>query len=135
MGDLNLDPAKHDHKKKLDTICNKVKKSLLNEITTNNKVQLDHILGIERDGVTIFTTSFVNFVSDHKSVVVRISDSGSKFVDDQRLPKSYEDDVVPMDVDVEESVNDPDTLKMPPPPTPPAKKRRLSQNKAKRTDQ
>ena len=85
--------------------------------------------------MTIYTTSFVNFVSDHKSIAIRISDSGSKFIEDKRLKKSYEDDnITPMDVEVEESVDDPDTLMMPPPPTPPRKKRRLFL-KPKKTDQ
>ena len=135
MGDLNLDPAKHDQKNKLQSICNKVKKSLLNETTTNNKVQLDHILGIEKEGVAIFTTSFVNFISDHKSITIRISGSGSKFVKDQRLPKSYEDDLAEMDVEVESSEEDSDSLKMPPPPTPPTRKRRHSESKAKGRNQ
>ncbi len=121
MGDLNLDPTVHDQKNKLHIICDKLKKSLLEEITTRNNIQLDHILGIKREGVGIFTTSFVNFVSDHKSIIIRISDSDSKFVDDQRLQKSYQD---------------PDTLKMPPPPAPPPrKKQRLGRNKGERRDQ
>ena len=64
-----------------------------------------------------------------------ISGSGSKFVKDQRLPKSYEDDLAEMDVEVVESVEDPDSLKIPPPPTPPSRKRRHSQSKAKATNQ
>ena len=133
MGDLNLDPTVQDQKDKLHIICDKLKKSLLKEITTKNGVQLDHILGIERKGVRTFTTSFVNFISDHKSVVIRISDSDSKFIDDERLPKSYEDDkVTEMEVECEESLDDPDTVSMPPPAAPPPRKKR---NMGKRTDQ
>ncbi len=136
MGDLNLEPTKHDQNNKLQTICNRSKKSLLKEITTKNGVQLDHILGIEKKEVRIFTTSFVNFVSDHKSVMIRISESGSKFIEDQRLEKCYEDDIiVPMDVELEESVDDPDTLKMPPPATPPVKKRKLFMKEKRTTNQ
>ena len=129
MGDFNLEPTVHDQKVKLHIICDQLKHPLLKEITTKNGVQLDHILGIKRNGVEIFTTSFVNFVSDHKSVVIRISHSGSKFADDQRLPKPNEDDIV-TEKEVQESSYDPDTLSMPPPPAPPPrKKRRLSKKK------
>ena len=156
LGDLNLDPTVHDQNSKLNTICDKIKKPLLKEITTKNNVQLDHILGIERKGIRIFTTSFFNFISDHKSIVIRISDSGSKFIDDERLPKCYEDDITNEDIEniesdddiiIEEvediqlpkcheetvndytekdqqSVDDPDTLSMPPPSVPPPRKKR-----------
>ena len=122
MGDLNLDPTVQDQNNKLNIIYDKIKKPLLKEKTTKNNVQLDHILGIERNGVRVFTTSFVNFISDHKSVVIRISDSDSKFIDDNRLPKSYEDGIV-ADVENQQS-NSADYLSMPPPPVPPPRKRR-----------
>ncbi len=125
MGDLNLDATVHDQKNKLHIICDKLKKPLLKEITTKNGVQLDHILGIERKGVGIFTTSFVNFISDHKYVTIRICNSDSKFIDDERLPKSYEDDIVTeMEVEAQESLDDPDTVSMPPPTAPPPRKKK-----------
>ena len=77
----------------------------------------------------------MNFISDHKSITIRISGSGSKFVKDQRLQKSYEDDLAEMDVEVESSEDDSDSLKMPPPPTPPRRKRRHSESKAKGRNQ
>ena len=133
MGDLNLDPTVQEQKNKLLIMCEKNKMPLLKEITTKNNVQLDHILGIERKGMKIFTTSFVNFISDHKSVVIRISDSDSKFIDDERLPKSYEDEIIPdMEVEVHQCLDDPDTVSMPPPTAPPPRKKR---NLGKKADQ
>ena len=130
MGDLNLDPSVQDEKNRLNIICDKIKKPLLKEITTKNNVQLDHILGIERKGVKIFTTSFVNFISDHKSVTIRISDSDSKFIDDERLPKSYENNIVTeMEIEDQESLDDPDTVSMPPPTAPPLRRRRKKTDK------
>ena len=128
MGDLNLDPTVQDEKNKLKIICDKTKKSMLNEITTKNNVQLDHILGIELNGVKIFTTSFVNFISDHKSVLIRISDSDSNFIEDERLPKSNDDDNI-IDKEVEEIQSQDDYLAMPPPSAqPPRKKRKTGKN-------
>ena len=123
MGDLNLDPTVQDEKNKLKIICDKTKKSMLNEITTKNNVQLDHILGIELNGVKIFTTSFVNFISDHKSVLIRISDSDSNFIEDERLPKSNDDDNI-IDKEVEEIQSQDDYIAMTPPSAPPPRKKR-----------
>ena len=89
LGDLNLDPKISVQRDKLSTICGQDKTSLLNEATTKNNNQLDHILGVQKDGVTVFTTSFMNFVSDHKSTTIRISLPGSGFVEDPRLPKTF----------------------------------------------
>ena len=52
----------------------KKKKVLLDEITTNNGKQLDHILGKEKAGVVTFTTAFFNFISDHKTITMRLGD-------------------------------------------------------------
>ena len=95
MGDLNLDPCVQDQKNKISIICGQSKISLLNETTTKNKRQLDHILGVKGKNVTIFTTSFHNFVSDHKAVTMRISVSGDKFVEDQRLQVNIKDLINP----------------------------------------
>jgi hypothetical protein len=90
LGDLNLDPNVSEQLNKIHIICGPEKMSLLNEVTTKNKRQLDHILGPKGDGVAIFTTSFTNFVSDHKSTTMRISLSGAHFVEDPRLPMTEE---------------------------------------------
>jgi hypothetical protein len=92
LGDLNLDPNVPDQKRKILIICAQDRKPLLIEITTKNDKQLDHILGPERVGVKIFTTSFMNFVSDHKAITMRISLSGAGFVEDPRLPMTSEPD-------------------------------------------
>ena len=86
MGDLNLDQNVLDQKNKLQTVCG-LKNPLLKETTTKNNNQLDHILGIQRKGVRIFTTSYTNLAADHKSIILRISENGANFVDDQRLPR------------------------------------------------
>jgi len=88
LGDLNLDTNIPLHREKISKLCSDGKTSLLDEITTKNNNQLDHILGIQRDNLPVFTTSFMNFVSDHKSTIIRISLCGANFVDDPRLPKN-----------------------------------------------
>lgn len=85
LGDLNLDPDVHVQKKNISVICGQQKSTLLNEITTNMKKQLDHILGVRTKDVIYFTSSFTNFVSDHKAITIRISTSGANFVDDPRV--------------------------------------------------
>ena len=45
--------------------------------------QLDHILGPWEQ--KIFTTSFYNFVSDHKAIVLRISLSEGEFIENEIL--------------------------------------------------
>ena len=85
LGDLNLDTNISVQRERSSIICSEDKWPLLQEITTKYNNQLDHILGIQRGDVKIFTTSFTNFVSDHKTTVIRISLSGSNFVDDARL--------------------------------------------------
>ena len=134
MGDLNLDPNVTDQKNKLAVMCGSFKSPLLKETTTKNNNQLDHILGVRRKGVTIFTTSFTNFACDHKSIVLRISESGANFVDDLRLPKTYEGDEVIHEEEVDEtSQQNKDALAMPPPPTPPPKKKRKISRKTTTT--
>jgi len=85
LGDLNLDPNDSNQKKKIATICKPRKKALLNETTTKYYKQLDHILGEEKEELSVFTTAFTNFISDHKSIVLRISLSNSDFKEDWRL--------------------------------------------------
>ncbi|NRA06503.1 MAG: AAA family ATPase, partial [Nitrosopumilus sp.] len=85
LGDLNLDPKDKVQRKQISIISGEDKISLLNENTTKNNNQLDHILGANRDDLEIFTTSYMNFVSDHKSIILRISLSDSHFIDDLRL--------------------------------------------------
>ena len=83
LGDLNLDPQEYEQEQKLVIIRGR-KKSILNELTTKNK-QLDHIVGIVPENIRVFATAFKNFMSDHKSITLRISDENSSFLDDPRL--------------------------------------------------
>ena len=80
MGDLNLNPENLDDKKKLDTLCGKNKKLLLHEITTKQKVQLDHIIGTKQDKYKVEVTSYKNFTSDHHSIVTRVSANGADLI-------------------------------------------------------
>jgi hypothetical protein len=77
MGDLNLNPNKPDDKEKLITICGKNKELLLHEITTKQKVQLDHIIGTKNNKYKVEVTSYKNFTSDHHSIVTRVSTNGA----------------------------------------------------------
>ena len=85
MGDLNLDPQQDDHEQKLALIKGN-KTSILNELTTNNK-QLDHVLGNIPTNTLVYATSFKNFISDHKTISIRISEKNANFIDDPRLGK------------------------------------------------
>ena len=77
MGDLNLNPLNEHDKMLIKLCCGQSKYPILKEPTTNWKNQLDHIL-IERSlQNTSFATSFTNFMSDHKTIVVRIGAEGN----------------------------------------------------------
>ena len=58
-----------------------LKKMLLTELTTKYNNQLDHILGKNKNNVTVFTTAFKNLATDHKAVI-RISKSGADTLND-----------------------------------------------------
>ena len=86
IGDLNLDPLIPSHKTLIDEIGGD-KVMLLREATTRTRKQLDHILG-HNTTCSVFTTSFLNFISDHHSITLRLAPQGTDFVkDDQRLKK------------------------------------------------
>ena len=85
MGDLNLNPNNLDDKHKLKIVCGTRKKVLLKEITTKNRAQLDHILGVVKENYEVYVTSYKNFASDHHTIVTRISDLGAQFIQDDRL--------------------------------------------------
>ena len=75
MGDLNLSSKSPKDKKKLDLLCENKMTILLTEITrriSNN--QLDHVLVRKESESFCYATSYFNFVSDHNSIVIRISD-------------------------------------------------------------
>ena len=85
IGDLNCDPEIPAQKTLLDEIGG-LKLRLLVEPTTRSRKQLDHILGVASRNI-YFATSYHNFISDHKSVTLRLAPEGTKFVDDDRLTK------------------------------------------------
>ena len=83
MGDFNLSHRIDNHQKKLDKLCNNVKESLLKEITrsiSNN--QLDYVLVNTVLKEYCYSTSFYNFISDHKAIVLRMG------LDNNKISKS-----------------------------------------------
>ena len=82
MGDFNLSPRKETDKKKILDLCEPNRYQALNEITRRDSSnQLDHILVDKMFETCCFTTSFFNFISDHKSIVVRIGENGNELSD------------------------------------------------------
>ena len=80
MGDFNLLPKKEAEQKKLDLLCQSDKYQALKEITrrvSNN--QPDHILVDKALQSVCYVTSYFNFISDHKSIVIRIGEEGNEF--------------------------------------------------------
>ena len=79
IGDLNLNPKIPEQKKKLLKICGKTKFMALQETTTVNGSQLEHVI-IEKEMEKFsFATSFFNFASDHRSIVFRVCSSANSF--------------------------------------------------------
>ena len=73
MGDLNLNPKIPIDKKRLDQLCQEGKlEPFLNEPTTKSFTQIDYILGSSDLRGKVYVTTFFNFISDHKTPVVRI---------------------------------------------------------------
>ena len=117
IGDLNLDPMIPSQKTMIDKIGGD-KGMLLREATTRSRKQLDHILG-HNTTCSIFATSFLNFISDHHSVTLRLAPHGTNFVkDDQRLSR----DKVPTE-----------SQSLPPQPLTPGTIRKKSQKKSGQT--
>ena len=84
LGDINCDPLDQNGKTLIDIIGGQ-KKIILRDSTTPQRKQLDHIFGRETDKV--FAASYLNFISDHCAITLRISLSGAGFLDDERLKK------------------------------------------------
>ena len=79
IGDLNLNPKIKEQKQRLDTLCGKEKVPVLNEFTTINFTQPDHILAEVNLARKAFATSYYNFMSDHKSIVLWICSDKNNF--------------------------------------------------------
>jgi hypothetical protein len=71
MGDFNLKPTILEDDKLLKFICGTTHKLALSEMTTVHG-QPDHIVLNKRFEMKYHATSFLNFISDHKSFVIRI---------------------------------------------------------------
>ena len=69
MGDFNLNANITKQKSMLERICNE-KKSVLKEVTTEKLNQLDYIFIDERMIKISYSTSYENFISDHKSITI-----------------------------------------------------------------
>ena len=82
FGDLNLNPKKKNDNKKLETLCQEDYYLALNEITTTNFIQLDHIIMKKAIKDRVFATSYFNFITDHKSITARIGFHGNSFTDE-----------------------------------------------------
>ena len=66
-------------KRLLELLCGKERKQFLNEITTNQYNQLDHIIAEKSLEKQLYTTSYFNFISDHKTITARIAFDGNPF--------------------------------------------------------
>ena len=74
MGDFNLNHKSDEDQEKLTKICGQNKISALHEITHPSTLnQLDYILVDKEMKNNVFVTSFFNFISDHNSIVARLS--------------------------------------------------------------
>ena len=79
IGDLNLNPAVHSDKSKLLKLCEGGKFLALKELTHVNGNQLEHVI-LDQDMIgSFFSTSYVNFASDHKSIVIRMGQHKNQF--------------------------------------------------------
>ena len=78
MGDLNLDPNRSNDVRKLENLCLQ-RKRVLTEMTTTRYNQIDHVLlNIEKFPV-YFSTSFINYTTDHHAIVIRIAKPENNF--------------------------------------------------------
>ena len=78
MGDLNLEPSRPKDLVKLRELSEN-KTMILREITTSRFDQLDHVLLNCTKFEHYFSSSFMNFTTDHHAIVVRIPKTGNKF--------------------------------------------------------
>ena len=120
LGDLNSNPLNPNEKRLIEVIGGQ-KKMIFRGITTPQKNQLDHILGDE-SAKPVFTTSYLNFISDHFAITLRMSLTGAGFVDDPRLKKDSSQSERPI---IHQSpVSTPKRIQKKPAPGTPTKKRR-----------
>ena len=72
------------NEKRLIDVVGGEKTMIFRGITTSQKNQLDHILGYE-SAKPVYATSYLNFISDHFAITLRVSLNETGFVDDPRL--------------------------------------------------
>ena len=120
LGDLNSNPLKPNEKRLIEVIGGQ-KKMIFRGITTPQKNQLDHILGDE-SAKSVFATSYLNFISDHFAITLRMALNRAGFVDDPRLKKDSSQSERPI---IHQSpVSTPKRVQRKPAPGTPTKKRR-----------
>ena len=73
LGDFNLSHRIKSEQRKLQTVCGDSRESILNEVTraiSNN--QIDYVIVDKVLKSQCFASSYYNFISDHKSITLRI---------------------------------------------------------------
>ena len=75
----------------LERICNE-KKSVLKEVTTEKLNQLDYIFIDERMIKISYSASNKNFISDHKSITIRIPFINNEFSELFKTLINFEED-------------------------------------------
>ena len=91
LGDLNLNPRIPVEKMHLENVCGERKYMALKETTRINNNQLDHIIIEKSLKPFAYATSFFNFISDHKTITLRIGVDGNKFSKEFLQKCSYTD--------------------------------------------
>ena len=91
MGDLNLSHRLMQDKEKVKNLCQQSKFSVLKEITrsTSNN-QLDYILVDESLKDRSYVTSFHNFISDHKSITIRVGLEKNSFTKEFDIQRTFD---------------------------------------------
>ena len=91
LGDLNLCPSRSKDQRILDILCGNERMLHLRAITTISQSpnQLDHIMVRLTIKHLVVTETFFNFISDHKSIIMRLT----AFANDEPLDKMDENDV------------------------------------------
>ena len=94
LGDINLSPNSAEEKRKLDLICGENKYLALKEITRlASGNQLDHIIAEKRFSDKCYCSSFLNFISDHKSIVVRFNAGSAGFLPEFLQRETFDEEM------------------------------------------
>ena len=85
MGDYNLCHRSSSDMAYIEKLCESNKYSALNEITrSRSNNQLDYILILKDMKDQCYSTSYSNFISDHKTITVRMGLEGNILSDETR---------------------------------------------------